>query len=168
VPTTINSTLSVRRSFYRLIAFFNNTTQPGMDGNSIESPPSIRVYPSVEIKKKADALQGEMAAASKKLDEIKQADKAAFEEWAKDADKVVKAGEQLRLEGALLGTPPQLGSEGRGQSAGGRRKFQKIPAFQHPSSFQSACRAGARGGALTGGSEQRDARLSPGMGGAGD
>ncbi len=90
------------KEFYQLLAFFNNTTQPGMDGNSMESPPSIRVYPTMERKKKAEALAGEIAAADKRLDEIKKADKAAFEAWAKDADRIVKDGRHLRLEGALL------------------------------------------------------------------
>ena len=34
------------KDYYQLFAYFNNTTQPGMDGNSKESPPVIRVYPS--------------------------------------------------------------------------------------------------------------------------
>lgn len=45
------------KDFYSLFAFFNNTTQPGMDGNAKDSPPVLRVYDSVEHEKAANDLR---------------------------------------------------------------------------------------------------------------
>jgi hypothetical protein len=130
------------KEFYQLIAFFNNTTQPGMDGNSIESPPSIRVYPSLEMKKKAEALQAEIAAASKKLDEIRKADKVAFEAWVKDADKVVKAGQQLRLEGALLESPLSWEAKDGGKALEDIASFKKSQPFSIHLHFKAPAEPG--------------------------
>ena len=57
------------KDFYRLLAFFNNTTQPGMDGNAKDSPPSIRVYESPEQEKKAADARSRIAAVKKKAAE---------------------------------------------------------------------------------------------------
>ncbi|NLT70253.1 MAG: DUF1553 domain-containing protein, partial [Verrucomicrobiaceae bacterium] len=45
------------KDFYALFAYFNNTTQPGMDGNAKDSAPSIRVYDTPEQEKEAAALR---------------------------------------------------------------------------------------------------------------
>ena len=55
------------KDFYSLFAFFNNTTQPGMDGNAKDSPPVIRVYDSEEQEKKAKDLEAKVGAARKKV-----------------------------------------------------------------------------------------------------
>lgn len=57
------------KDFYQLYAFFNNTTQPGMDGNTKDSPPSIRVYQSPEQKKKAAQVRNRITAVQKKAAE---------------------------------------------------------------------------------------------------
>jgi hypothetical protein len=53
------------KDFYSLFAFFNNTTQPGMDGNAKDSAPVIRVYDSPEQEKAAKELQAAIAVAEK-------------------------------------------------------------------------------------------------------
>jgi hypothetical protein len=48
------------KDFYSLFAFFNNTTQPGMDGNAKDSAPVIRVYKTSEQEAKANQLRAEV------------------------------------------------------------------------------------------------------------
>ncbi|MAS91827.1 MAG: hypothetical protein CMO55_01420 [Verrucomicrobiales bacterium] len=58
------------KDFYSLFAFFNNTTQPGMDGNAKDSPPVLRVYDSAEHEAAASELRKQIAeklVASKKI-----------------------------------------------------------------------------------------------------
>ena len=45
-----------QREFYQLGAFFNNTTQPAMDGNQKDTPPVV-VLPKAEFQKEWDKLQ---------------------------------------------------------------------------------------------------------------
>ena len=58
------------KDFYSLYAFFNNTTQPGMDGNAKNSPPSIRVYDSPEQEKKTSQLRAKIAKLTKESEAI--------------------------------------------------------------------------------------------------
>lgn len=53
--------------FYRMFAYFNNTTQPGMDGNTKDSAPVMRVYASEGIGKKAASLSKQVGIEKKKL-----------------------------------------------------------------------------------------------------
>ncbi len=91
-----------QKEFYQMVAYFNNTTQPGMDGNSMESKPSIRVYPSKKVEEEAAKLKQQMDGEDKKLKQIKEKNKAGFDEWRKNVDQVVKAAKDLRFPGALL------------------------------------------------------------------
>jgi mono/diheme cytochrome c family protein len=61
------------KDFYSLFAFFNNTTQPGMDGNAKDSPPIIRVYDSPEQEARANELRAKIAAAKAKAAEALKA-----------------------------------------------------------------------------------------------
>lgn len=53
------------KDFYSLFAFFNNTTQPGMDGNAKDSPPQIRVWDSPEQKAEAETYEKQIASIKK-------------------------------------------------------------------------------------------------------
>jgi len=75
------------RDFYSLLAFFNNTTQPGMDGNAKDSPPVVKVWNSPEQKKKADDLRARIAGVKKSVAEslkIFVPGEMTFEEVAPD------------------------------------------------------------------------------------
>jgi len=71
------------KDFYSLFAFFNNTTQPGMDGNSKDSPPVIRAFDSEEQKAEAESLKAKIGTletrAKKELAEASYADVAIAE-----------------------------------------------------------------------------------------
>ena len=54
------------KDFYSLFAFFNNTTQPGMDGNAKDSPPVIKVYESPEQEQQVKDLTAKVNEAKKK------------------------------------------------------------------------------------------------------
>ncbi len=55
------------KDFYQLLAYFNNTTQPGMDGNAKDSVPVMRVYSSREAEKNAASLRKQIEEEKKKL-----------------------------------------------------------------------------------------------------
>ena len=130
------------KEFYQLIAFFNNTEQPGMDGNSIESPPSIHVYPSQADKKKADELQGQIVAESKKLAEMKKAGKEAFDAWVKDQPQVLKAGKELRLPGEILEKSVSWDAKDKALSLGDKAAFNKSQPFSISMHFEAPATPG--------------------------
>lgn len=59
-----------QREFYQLGAFFNNTTQPAMDGNQKDTPPVV-VLPKPEFQDEWAALKKERASLLSELDEWK-------------------------------------------------------------------------------------------------
>lgn len=76
------------QDFYSLSAFFNNTTQPVMDGNVANTPPVIPV-PRPEDRGRFDALPGELVAAQQRLDRVRATERERFAavtaEWSADA-----------------------------------------------------------------------------------
>ena len=101
-----------QREFYALSAFFNNTTQPVMDGNVPNTPPVIPV-PRAEDRERFASLPAEIAAAQQRVDEVRTAERARFDEivstWS--ADERLDA---IPSEGLALHVP--LG-EGAGPAA---------------------------------------------------
>ena len=82
------------KEFYQMFAFFNNTTQEGMDGNIPDTPPVIRLYESEEQEEEAVRLEDEikqLTAKAKKIlskgsyDHLKVAD-VTPEFFSKEAD----------------------------------------------------------------------------------
>lgn len=78
-----------QREFYALSAFFNNTTQPAMDGNRKDTPPTIFV-PRQTDRIEWDALAAEIPSVEHQIDAHKQSDRAEFEKWlaGASADKI--------------------------------------------------------------------------------
>ena len=74
-----------QREFYELSAFFNNTTQPVMDGNIKDTPPTVLV-PSAADKARWQSLPGELAEVRKQLDARKTAAVAEFTKWLGGTD----------------------------------------------------------------------------------
>ena len=57
------------KDFYSLFAYFNNTTQPGMDGNAKDSPPVLQVYDTPAQEQAATNLRDRITAAEKQAKE---------------------------------------------------------------------------------------------------
>ncbi len=82
------------KEFYQLFAFFNNTTQAGMDGNIPDTPPVIRLYDSQKQEEEAKRLKGDInkltAKAKKMLNEDSynhlKVEEVAPEFFSKEAD----------------------------------------------------------------------------------
>jgi hypothetical protein len=74
-----------QREFYELSAFFNNTTQPVMDGNIKDTPPTVLV-PSAADKARWRTLPGELAEVRKQLDARKQNALDDFTRWLAATD----------------------------------------------------------------------------------
>lgn len=73
-----------QKDFYSLSAFFNNTTQPAMDGNIKDTPPVIPV-PRREDRPRWQALQKELAQVRQELAARKEAAQSAFLQWLQTA-----------------------------------------------------------------------------------
>src|SRR5262245_55781786 len=66
--------------FYSMAAFFNNTTQPAMDGNIKDTPPIILV-PRPEDRPHWEAISKELADVRKQTEARKQAARPEFDKW---------------------------------------------------------------------------------------
>ena len=66
-----------QREFYEMAAFFNNTTQPVMDGNIKDTPP-VLVVPPLGDRARWDALAPEIAAGKLQLDQRRTAARTDF------------------------------------------------------------------------------------------
>jgi hypothetical protein len=97
-----------QREFYELSAFFNNTTQPVMDGNIKDTPPTVLV-PSVADKARWKNLPGEIAGTRKELDERKETARGDFTKWLAGTDsKALTAAipaNGLKLEAVTAESP---------------------------------------------------------------
>ena len=76
--------------FYQLAAFFNNTTQPVMDGNIANTPPTIFV-PNKSERERWNQVQAELATARQSLAERRAAVSASLDSWLRQP----QAAEQL-------------------------------------------------------------------------
>lgn len=92
-----------QREFYELAAFFNNTTQKGMDGNIKDTPPIITV-PTDEDQPRWDQLQTAVPAAKAAIDDHKAAARAVFNEWLTTADEA-QISAKLPQESLVLRAP---------------------------------------------------------------
>ena len=84
-----------QKEFYELAAFFNNTTQVAKDGNIHDTPPIV-VVPKAEDRQRFTALEKELAAGRKVVEDRKQAARPEFDAWIKTAtpDVAAKAAPQ--------------------------------------------------------------------------
>src|SRR5262249_19643163 len=69
-----------QKEFYQLAAFFNNTTQGAMDGNTKAAPPIVLV-PRSEDRTRWQIVSGQLADAQEQADKRKQAARAEFDRW---------------------------------------------------------------------------------------
>ncbi len=69
-----------QREFYSLSAFFNNTTQPTMDGNVKDTPPTVFV-PSISDRERWKALTSETADLRKRLTDRERSARPDFDRW---------------------------------------------------------------------------------------
>ena len=90
----------LQREFYQLSAFFNNTTQPAMDGNIKDTPPVIFI-PQPADRREWDSLAAEIPTVQHQIDERKKSDRADFEKWLVDASPA-KVAARVPSDGLLL------------------------------------------------------------------
>ncbi len=69
-----------QREFYELAAFFNNTTQGGLDGNIKNTPPAVFV-PSIADRKRWTAIPEELADVNRRIAARGSAARTDFEKW---------------------------------------------------------------------------------------
>ncbi|MEX0587023.1 MAG: DUF1553 domain-containing protein, partial [Pirellulales bacterium] len=130
-----------QREFYELAAFFNNTTQKGMDGNIKDTPPIITV-PKDEDLQRWQALETAAPAARAAVDDRKTAARSEFDSWLTTADAPQIAAKLPQDALALLAPL----NEGDGRTAhievGGEAREITLPE-------SAQWTAGVRGQALT-------------------
>lgn len=91
------------KEFYQLYAYFNNTTQPAMDGNIEDSPPVIRLFETPEDEAIKEKLEGRIAKLDGQLEERSKEAEPAFEAWLRGFTKEsAKAENALDVEGRIL------------------------------------------------------------------
>lgn len=73
--------------FYQLAAFFNNTTQPVMDGNIANTPPTIFV-PRKSERGRWDEVQVQLADSRRKLAERRTEVSASLDQWLRRPESV--------------------------------------------------------------------------------
>jgi hypothetical protein len=81
-----------QREFYELSAFFNNTTQPVMDGNIHDTPPTVFV-PSAADRARWQTLPGELTRARNDLAARKDTGRGDFTKWLAGADPAALAAQ---------------------------------------------------------------------------
>jgi Protein of unknown function (DUF1553)/Protein of unknown function (DUF1549)/Concanavalin A-like lectin/glucanases superfamily/Planctomycete cytochrome C len=69
-----------QRDFYKLAAFFNNTTVGALDGNIKDTPP-IRFVPIAEDRPRYEPLQAELISARQAVQARKDSARAEFDSW---------------------------------------------------------------------------------------
>ncbi len=69
-----------QKEFYQMAAFFNNTTQPAMDGNRKDTPPIV-VVPKPEDRARWAELQTATNTAAKQVEARRQSARPDFEAW---------------------------------------------------------------------------------------
>lgn len=116
------------KDFYSLAAFFRNTTQGAMDGNSSDGRGPVIKVPFQEDRKRRDAIDQKIKEAGARLEARRSDARPAFDKWAAkaDPDKLAEAQprENLHLhipfneglgdkvKGILAGEPSVFKSKG--------------------------------------------------------
>jgi hypothetical protein len=92
-----------QKEFYEMSAFFNNTTQPAMDGNRKDTPPVI-VVPTRQDRARWAALPELKLAAKERVDRRRQAAVDDFNEWIAKIDPA-KITEGVPVDGLVFSAP---------------------------------------------------------------
>ena len=92
-----------QREFYSMAAFFNNTTQPAMDGNVKDTPPIVSV-PLAEDRGRFDELGRLIPETRQHLADRRTAAKPTFDTWARGvtAEELAK---QIPTQGQTVSAP---------------------------------------------------------------
>ncbi len=110
------------KDYYSLAAFFRNTSQSGLDGNSKDGSASILVLPSEMDLPRWDHLPNEIAAAKSALEEHKISAKEQFETWLTGLT-IENVNSEISSEGLAVhaklneGTGDQVSNQGSGPAA---------------------------------------------------
>ncbi len=116
-----------QREFYRMAAFFNNTTQRAMDGNVHNTPPIITV-PQAEDLARADVIKAELAGVRKLMEGRKAAARAGFAKWEAGL-KPEMVGGKPTAEGLVFHAPFDEGKDARVKiSVGGKTRTVGVTA----------------------------------------
>jgi hypothetical protein len=100
-----------QREFYSMAAFFNNTTQPAMDGNAKDTPPIVPV-PLEEDRPRFEEIARLIPETRQQLADRRVAAKPAFEAWSR-AVTAAELARQIPTQGQTLSAPL---TEGTGNS----------------------------------------------------
>jgi hypothetical protein len=120
-----------QREFYELSAFFNNTTQPVMDGNVKDTPPIVFV-PSAADQAHWQVVSTELADIRNRVEARKQSARSDFAKWLAGADPkalgamIPTGGRRLAALDPAAGRAPQPGQKFESANSG---DFEKDNAF---------------------------------------
>ncbi len=92
-----------QREFYEMSAFFNNTTQPAMDGNKRDTPPII-VVPTRQDRGRWEEMPELKRVAKNKVDRRRQGSLDDFNNWLAKAEPA-QILESVPVEGMVFAAP---------------------------------------------------------------
>jgi hypothetical protein len=92
-----------QKEFYEMSAFFNNTTQPAMDGNRKDTPPVV-VVPTRQDRDRWEALPPLKVAARERVERRRQDAVDDFNPWVAKADPA-QIVEGLPVVGLVFSAP---------------------------------------------------------------
>ncbi|HYE30251.1 MAG TPA: DUF1553 domain-containing protein [Methylomirabilota bacterium] len=97
-----------QKEFYQMAAFFNNTTQPAMDGNRKDTPPIV-VVPTPEDRARWEEMPPIRQAVQARIDKRRETAKPEFEKWAAKATPATLL-KGLPLDALHFGAPLDEGT----------------------------------------------------------
>jgi Protein of unknown function (DUF1553)/Protein of unknown function (DUF1549)/Concanavalin A-like lectin/glucanases superfamily/Planctomycete cytochrome C len=117
-----------QREFYELAAFFNNTTQPTMDGNIQDTPPTVFV-PGPADRHRWESLPAELTGVRGGLKGRKQSARPDFDRWLAAADPDALAASVPATGLRLAANPGGSGGPEARFEAADSGDFEKDQAF---------------------------------------
>ena len=126
-----------QQEFYQLGAFFNNTTQPAMDGNQKDSPP-VLALPQSEFKAEWNSLLAKRKIAYNTID-IQKKDKSLVSKWWSNAKSSFEASPNTQ-DGLIFEILGDNGSFIHGKSIDLNIPKENKPDPQHPSGKEAGIR----------------------------
>lgn len=113
------------RDFYSMAAFYRNTTQPAMDGNKPDTPPTI-VVPSMEDRPLWEKLSHDLTELASQKKKVEATAQAAFDTWLKQGGHH-ELSSPLPAAGEVLAAPFDEGKGSASISVGSKSAALDLP-----------------------------------------
>lgn len=114
-----------QKEFYQMAAFFNNTTQPAMDGNRKDTPPVV-VVPKPQDRPRWSELQTATNTAAQQVEQRRQSARPDFEVWLAKPDFAEMQSRMPTNRPVFLAALAEGGGESLTVEVGGQARTNSI------------------------------------------